>query len=448
MSQAGIINIKQGGGGSNIQTITGNSGGAVPPTANNITLNALYTNTVVGNPGTSTLTITPTSSGYPITPFVVGPVGQAGYQTIQSGLNAANAAGGGIVYVQPGTYTENLTLFGNTEIVGVPGNSDAGTTGNCAIIVGVHTPPLTGSFTFANVRLNSATHIFSSAAAGSAELILLNIFIALTNGYIFNLANWTGSFVTYNIGEGSTNNGVVTNTGGATCFFISATHGAGTANSMLTSGPVIMQEVDLNCPWSAQTGSTIACDYNIFTKPVTAANNSSGAFNFCRFSTDGSASFTMSSSGAVSISSSNIASSNNPSITGAGSGTLSLANNTFTSNSNIASTVNIAYFSNDSVNVLSNYTNIVSGVPYAAIGSDYYLSCNTATGPITIQLPNAPSTNRVFIIKDRAGQGSQNNISITTPGGIVTFDGQATYTLTANYESVHIAFNGLLYEVF
>lgn len=50
------------------------------------------------------------SGGYPITPYVVGPVGQAGYQTIQSAVNAAQNAGGGTVFVMPGTYTENVSI--------------------------------------------------------------------------------------------------------------------------------------------------------------------------------------------------------------------------------------------------------------------------------------------------------------------------------------------------
>ena len=66
--------------------------------------------------------------------------------------------------MQPGTYTENLTLYGDTQVVGVPGNPDSGTAGNSVIISGVHTPPTTGSFVFANVRLASATDIFNSAA--------------------------------------------------------------------------------------------------------------------------------------------------------------------------------------------------------------------------------------------------------------------------------------------
>lgn len=69
MSQAGIINVAGGGGGgAPIQTLTGNSGGAVPPTANNIftlggssTANNAAGITVIGNPGGSTLTTTLTN---------------------------------------------------------------------------------------------------------------------------------------------------------------------------------------------------------------------------------------------------------------------------------------------------------------------------------------------------------------------------------------------------
>ena len=58
MSQAGIINVAGGGGGgSPVNTLTGNTGGAVPPTANNINILGTGAVTVTGNPGTSTLTI-------------------------------------------------------------------------------------------------------------------------------------------------------------------------------------------------------------------------------------------------------------------------------------------------------------------------------------------------------------------------------------------------------
>ncbi len=69
MSQAGLINMSGGGGsGTPIQTITGDTGGPVPPTANNINIvggNSTQNNTlgitVAGNAGTSTETVTLTN---------------------------------------------------------------------------------------------------------------------------------------------------------------------------------------------------------------------------------------------------------------------------------------------------------------------------------------------------------------------------------------------------
>jgi hypothetical protein len=59
MSQSGIINMSGGGGGGTpVQTLTGNSGGAVPPTGNNINVIGAGGVLVTGTPGTSTLTIT------------------------------------------------------------------------------------------------------------------------------------------------------------------------------------------------------------------------------------------------------------------------------------------------------------------------------------------------------------------------------------------------------
>lgn len=56
MSQAGVTNVKDGGLA--VLTLTGNTGGAVPATANNINVIGDGTTvTVAGNPGTSTLTI-------------------------------------------------------------------------------------------------------------------------------------------------------------------------------------------------------------------------------------------------------------------------------------------------------------------------------------------------------------------------------------------------------
>jgi len=89
--------------------------------------------------------------------------------------------------------------------------------------------------------------------------------------------------------------------------------------------------------------------------------------------------------------------------------------------------------------------------PYTVSATDKFISCDTKSstaGTIQILLPNAPTTNRTFTIKDRTGGASVNNISITTVGGAVTIDGQTTYKLASNYAAVDLLFNGTSYEVF
>jgi hypothetical protein len=86
--------------------------------------------------------------------------------------------------------------------------------------------------------------------------------------------------------------------------------------------------------------------------------------------------------------------------------------------------------------------------PYTASSTDYYISADPTAGTITIKLPNSPTLYREFTIKDRTGQASTNNISVTTVGGSVTIDGQTTYTMAGNYDAIQLIFNGTSYEVF
>ena len=94
-----------------------------------------------------------------------------------------------------------------------------------------------------------------------------------------------------------------------------------------------------------------------------------------------------------------------------------------------------------------NYT-LPGAYPYSATIYDYYISVDTSAAAHTINLPNSPGTNRVFIIKDQTGNAAAHNISITTPGGAVLFDGSATYKIANNYGSIQVVFNGTNYEVF
>jgi hypothetical protein len=66
----------------------------------------------------------------------------------------------------------------------------------------------------------------------------------------------------------------------------------------------------------------------------------------------------------------------------------------------------------------------------------------------TIQLPDAPTIGRVYVVKDATGTAATFNISVTTVGGVVTIDGAATYTMNVNYQSARFIFNGTSYYVF
>lgn len=98
---------------------------------------------------------------------------------------------------------------------------------------------------------------------------------------------------------------------------------------------------------------------------------------------------------------------------------------------------------------LLNYTQVTNAMsPYLVLTTDEYLGVNTSGGGVTILLPNAPSTGRVFYIKDRNGTSSTNTIGVTTVGGAVLIDAAATYTINTDYEAIQVIFNGTNYEVF
>jgi hypothetical protein len=93
-----------------------------------------------------------------------------------------------------------------------------------------------------------------------------------------------------------------------------------------------------------------------------------------------------------------------------------------------------------------NYTSVTT-TPYVVAATDDYISVTTTSLAITVQLPNAPATGRVYTIKDKTNNASVNNITVTTVGGTVTIDGATTYVMNTNYEAINVIFNGTNYEV-
>lgn len=359
------------------------------------------------------------TSSFPITPYVVGPEGLAGYQTIQSALDAANAAGGGMVWVQPGTYTENLTFYSGSQISSPSEQS--------VTIIGMHTPPASGTLNINRLTFQSATHIFNSNASGTTAIIMEDCSVKVTNGYTFNLPNWqpSGSIAVFNIGPFGTNDGFVNNAGGTTVAMFAAGIGNGSSNAMELSGATFFGPgITINCPVNCASGTSLVSTGNQYFSTFTFNGNSTASFYNDSFVTGATPAITMSSSGAVSLSNVVIKSTNNPCITGSGAGTLSLGGVTFTNNALLAGTLTVAYQSQAGVLSTSNTPGASPQVVNARTGQVIFTDviANGAYGTLTLTNSIISSSSVVIASVSCSTVNSACSIVGITPGsGSVAF---------------------------
>ena len=162
MSQSGIASDNASAIGF-VNTLTGNSGGAVPPTAGNINVVGSGNITVTGTPGTSTLTITETSfviaNNYTL---VTGPMTYVG----DSGVNpdyyiAVNSSGGAVTLQFPNT----TTSFRTFTVKDRNGNSSGGgtqihitTVGGAVTIDGQTTATIDSNFGSLQLLFNGTSY--------------------------------------------------------------------------------------------------------------------------------------------------------------------------------------------------------------------------------------------------------------------------------------------------
>lgn len=79
--------------------------------------------------------------------------------------------------------------------------------------------------------------------------------------------------------------------------------------------------------------------------------------------------------------------------------------------------------------------------------TDYYIGCNSTSGPITLTLPLVASvpSGQEFVIKDESGQAGVNNITVDGNGSQI--DGQSTFVLSASREGIKCISRGTFWSI-
>jgi C1q domain len=157
-----------------VSSLTGNSGGAVFPFDNNTNLVGSGSITVVGNPGTSTLTITP--SGAIADSFITSPT--TGTATPASGVITFAGTGGTTVSASGSTITINST--GGSGGTPVSFNAYLSTTQTDVTGDGTVYQPIFDAVLFNNDSgYNASTGVFTAPLTGD---YLLGVELQLNNG--------------------------------------------------------------------------------------------------------------------------------------------------------------------------------------------------------------------------------------------------------------------------
>lgn len=380
-----------------VETLTGNTGGAVPPTGGNINVIGSGSVTVSGDPGTSTLTITAGSSTAQQYRYVAAQTGSDvtgtgsainPWQTLtfaMTSITTASASNPFCIYAI-GIFAENVAVKPFTTILG---SGTKTTRINGILSLDSSWDTINGSFSLIDLYVQEIDFDSSGFASGTVNL------------YVSGILQGTGT-ENFSLDAG-------TNTG-----FIEIRNSSLSGNWILSDYTLSGYEVDFfvfSYDRPNATGGIFSTLYNCVCaagSPVPSISSSGGAvlffiLNDTRFSQLEVNADVNLSYDAVSYPSSGFVFSGNG-----------------TASQTICSPGIIPHTS-------------VTAATYTVLDSDYYLACNRA-GTIALTFPAATGSGRTIIIKDVSGAAATNNITAASSGA--TFDGDSTLTLNTNYASV------------
>lgn len=375
----------------------------------------------------------------------------ANFTSIASAIASAQGTGvNSTIFLQPGTYTENVTLVPGINLCAF--DCDALTPN--VTIVGKLTLTTAGTVSITGIRLQTNSDFFLAVTGSAASVVILR------DCYL-NCSNNTG--ISYTSSSASSTVAVFNSRGniattGITLFSAS---GAGTlsiqfsyisntgstvTNSTMSAGGLYIYSSGLNVPITTSgtngligvQNSIISTDFGSGTTCITVGGS---GLNFIQNSILQSAAATPISVGAtLNITTCSIATTNaTAAITGAG--TVKYAGLAFHSTGSVinATTQTPMVFSNDAVQIKSP-----GAYPYTTVPQDNVILVDTSAARTIVPLAS-PVTGQKHVIKDSVGTASSFNITITPSGKNI--DGVASKLITTNYGSMTIIYNGTEWSI-
>lgn len=372
----------------------------------------------------------------------------ANYTTIATAYAAAVAKGGvQTVFIQPGSYTENLTLSPNVNLTAYVCDYQTPT----VTIIGKLTMTAAGSASVSGINLQTnSDNIISVTGANAVVLNIVGCFLSITNNTGIAINNTNAKVrVLYCQGNITTTGIAIYSVTSVSTLRFNYTHflndGASTTASSVAAGEVELWYTRFKSPISTSSTGFYSLRYaHIHTTTenavslTTAGSGTSDCFN-SDFRSGSAAAISIGTGTTVSLWNAIVDSTNAAVISGLGTlnwSTIAFAN----TGSVISATTQVPFaLSNNTVQVT-----VPGAYPYTTLAQDYVIIVDT-TSARTITPLASPKTGQTYRIKDNTGTAGSNNITVTPSGKNI--DGAASHVINTNFGSIDIVFNGTQWNV-
>lgn len=359
----------------------------------------------------------------------------ANYTTIASAIAAAVTSGvNSTIFIQPGTYTENLTISPGINLAAY--NGDQATPN--VTIVGTITMTAAGTASISNIRLQTNSAALIAVTGSAASILNVNrCYLNCTNatGITYSSSSSSSSLnlnsCTGNIGTTGISLWSHSSAGNLQCMSCNVTNtGGSTTSSTCSAGATNLFENLFSFPITTSGTSTISTNGNRYTTPNTECLTvgGSGGIGTCLYD-----SFISGTASCISVGSTQnfdfitVNSSNTNAITGAGTiryGTIDFLN------SKIINTTTQTGINSGTFTPAIAFGGGTTGITYTVQEGVYTRVGNMVFYNIRVITSNkGSSTGRVTVTGLPFATRNINNVAVATAG----------LTLTANYAYVSAA---------